>query len=345
MSAISGPSLLFAPNAGAGIGGGHVLRCLSLATALAREGVEITFAAPDPAPRLVERFAETAVDVSVAPDFETVLWEAEALRPDAVVLDHYGWGAAEEAQLAPFSRCVMVLDDLADRAHVCDLLLDPGHGRLEDDYAGRVPPYARLLLGPDYALLRPAFAARRESAFAPVRAEVERVFVSFGLSDVDRIAARAVVLIQRIFPKAQLDVALAVDALSLPELRARAEGDPSLHLHVDARDVAGLIAAADVAVGAGGSATWERCCLGAPTLAVVVAENQRALIDALDHVGALIGCALDGPDFETRFSGALTELQAPTKRARLRETSRGLCDGRGAERAAAALLSVLDHQG
>lgn len=345
MSATSRPSILFAPNAGSGVGGGHVLRCLSLATALARDGAEIAFAAPHPAPHLVDRFAETTVEVRLAPDFETVLREAEARRPDAVVLDHYGLGAAEEARVAPFTRCVTVLDDLADRAHACDLLLDPGYGRMPDDYAGRLSPRARLLLGPDYALLRPAFASRRAAAFTPVRAQVERVFVSFGLSDVDGIAARAVGLIRRVLPDAALDVALAGDARSLPELRARAEGDLALHLHVDARDVASLMAASDLAVGAGGSATWERCCLGVPTLAVVVAENQRGLIAALDRLGALVGGALDDPDFDEAFSDALERLHDPVLRGRLRETSSGLCDGRGAERAAAALFSVLDQQG
>lgn len=337
--------ILLAPNAGPAVGGGHVLRCLSLATALARKGVEIVVAAPEPAPRLVERFAEIPVKILLAPDFSAVVQAAEALRPDAVVLDHYGWGAAEEAELAPSSRCVMVLDDLADRPHGCDLLLDPGYGRKRSDYAGRLRPQARLLLGPEYALLRPAFAARRAAAFAPVRAQVERVFVSFGLSDVEGVAARAVALIRRVLPGAQLDVALAADAFSLPELRVGADKDSALHLHVDEREVAALIAAADLAVGAGGSATWERCCLGAPTVAVVVAENQRGLIEALDGVGALVGCALGAGDFDNAFEAALRRVREPSFRAQLRDASRELCDGRGAERAAAALFSVLDEQG
>lgn len=338
------PTLLFLPNAGASVGGGHVLRCLALARALRLRGARCVFATPGPGRRLVERFG--------GPDIEAVTAEADAwlaiaadLRPAAVIVDHYGVGAEMEAALRAPRRPVLVLDDLADRPHACDLLLDPGYGRGPDAYRDLVPREASLLLGPDYALLRPEFSARRAAAFAPVGQAVARVFVSFGLSDVGGIAARAVDLLRRAAPDVRLDVALASSAESLPPLTRRAADDSRLHLHVDATEVAPLLAEADIAIGAGGSTTWERACLGAPALAVAVAENQRGLLAALGRAGALLACDLSDPDFAARFAAAFTRLQDPGLRARFRETSRALCDGLGAERAVAALWSVLDGQG
>lgn len=336
--------MLLAPNAGTGVGGGHVMRCLSLATALSWAGARCVFALSPAGEAIAERFAGPRPEQRQAADFGAVVQAAAELRPLAVVLDHYGWGAAEEERLRPFATRLMALDDLADRPHDVDLLLDSSHGRGADAYAGKLPAAARLLLGPDYALLRPAFAERRAAAFAPVRPRVERVFVSFGLSDVEEIAGRGVGLLRRAAPLAHLDVALASDAGSLPGLRRRAERDPALRVHVDATDIAQLIAPCDLAVGGGGSATWERCCLGAPTLSVVVADNQRVLIGNLDHEGALLSCDLQAPAFDAAFLEAFARLQDPALRARLRETSRGLCDGAGAARAADALLSSAQGQ-
>lgn len=337
-------TVLFLPNAGPGVGGGHVLRCLSLARALRVRGLRCAFATPSAGVSLVERFGEGLFDAISA---ETTEDAAEACRPAeicAVVVDHYGRGAREEKAFAGRQRAVMVLDDLADRRHVCDVLLDPGYGRVHADYAGKVSRGARLLLGPDYALLRPEFDTRRAVAFTPVRDEVGRVFVSFGLSDVEGVTARAVSTVRQTLPDVRIDVALASDARSLPELRARAAHDPLLTLHVDVLDVASLLEGADIAVGAGGSATWERACVGIPTLAVVVADNQRSLIGNLDDAGVVLGCDVVRPSFEAQFPAALARLRSPALRQTLRERSRVLCDGKGAERAADALLSVLEQK-
>ena len=165
--------------------------------------------------------------------------------------------------------------------------------------------------------------------------------MSFGLSDVGRVAERAVGLIRARAPTLALDVVLGADAASLPGLKARARTDPALALHVDTADVAALMARADAAVGAGGSGVWERCAGGLPSLAVIVADNQRPLVGALAARGATLACDLLGPDFDSRFAEAFDALYDASVRDGLAAKAHALCDGRGAARVAQALLAMI----
>ena len=113
----------------------------------------------------------------------------------------------------------------------------------------------------------------------------------------------------------------------------------------DATDVAGLMRAADAAVGAGGASTWERCALGLPTLAVVVAENQRAMISAMAGEGRLLAADIHAPGFEEALRTGFEALQRSEVRARLSKAARALCDGRGASRVAEAVMRRLSGAG
>ena len=335
--------VLFAPAAGPEIGGGHVMRDLALAEALQARDIRCGFAVPPWGERLLHRFADPPPSVhplSRSGEPNAIAAALNALQPNLLVQDDYSLSAANASGLARPGLRIAVIDDLADRAYACDLLVDPGFGREATDYAGRTPQGCEVLAGPRYALLRPAFAGLAAHPPPPIEAEVRRVFVSFGLSDVEAVTARAVEELRRCAPHARFDVALASDAPSLGRLRAIAEADPGLVLHPDARDVAGLMRAADVAVGAGGSATWERCALGLPTLAVIVADNQREAILRMAQAGVLLGLDMAEAEFGQRLAAAFARLCEPEVRQTLRQASRGLCDGQGAARVAEALIRL-----
>jgi UDP-2,4-diacetamido-2,4,6-trideoxy-beta-L-altropyranose hydrolase len=234
---------------------------------------------------------------------------------------------------------VLVLDDLADRPIGADVIVDSGPARTVEDYDGLVPHEARLLLGPNFAPVRPEFAALRETALAWRGEPVQRILVSLGLTDVDGVTAR---LIERLRPRvgdSGLDIVLGANAPSLPGLSKVARRDPRLTLHVDTPHMARLTAEADIAVGAAGSSTWERCTLGLPTLMVVLADNQRGAADALAARGAALVVDISASDFEPRFDRALTRLMIDADlRRSLAATSAEICDGQGAGRAATAFL-------
>jgi len=320
------------------------MRCLTLAKVLSGRGATCEFVVGGCGATLLETFGEGRFARHCYSDGETqpaIAALTGAQHYDALVLDDYHLAADAHRQIAGRVHAVVVIDDLADRPHDADLLIDPGHGRAARDYDGLAPDRCTRLVGPGFALVGPAFGAARDAALArPVAATPRRLFMSFGLSDVGGIAARAVGLVRAAGLGLDVEIALASGAASAPGLQALAATDRRLHPHLDARDVAALMASADMAIGAGGASTWERCTLGLPTLAVIVADNQRAMIEAMAADGALLAVDRTAADFEAQFSAALLRLVREDVRAALRARSAALCDGRGAERIADAILAL-----
>ncbi len=311
-----------------GSGGGHVVRCLALAHALEARGASCAFVVEPLGAEVLRRLGWTG-EVAVADAEAARLAAIHALAPDAAVVDDYRLDASFESMLF---RIAMVIDDLADRPHACDLLLDSGYGRTADDYEA-LAPGARLLLGPDYAMLRAGFA----SPARPVLDEVRRVFVCFGLSDPGGVAARAVHLLRPLAPDAVFDVALGSDAPSIAALAAI--GDPGVRLHLDA-DVAPLMYAADLGVGAGGGMVWERRAASLPQLVVTLADNQRPSAERLAKDGVIALVDILDPDFDAKLCERFERLLYAAERRGQINRQGADCDGRGAERAAEALLSL-----
>ena len=335
------PRILFIANAGPAVGGGHVMRSLSLARALGEHGAECVFLAPPVVAGILDAFAPDMSREEVASIAAADLPAAVAgLTFDAIVFDHYGLGRVDH-QIIAQGRPTLVIDDLADRPLAADIVLDSGPARTEADYAS-LAEGARLLLGPRYAPLRPEFAALREAAIARRGGPVERVLVALGLTDVGGITSRVLDRLRQRNGHLAFDVVLGADAPSLPGLTRVAAHDPRVTLHVDAQDMARLTLEADVAFGAGGSTTWERCTLGLPSVIVVLAENQRPAARALAERDAAMVVDAADEDFAGAFDRAAVRLLSDTAtRTRLTAASLELCDGLGAQRAAEALLEVI----
>ena len=340
------PSILFLADAGPTVGGGHVMRSLTLAQALAAEGATCVFLATPAAQAVLEAFGGEIARIDIDPPSLAVLVEVAADHAqafDAVVLDHYGLSAPEHRAIAG-GRPTLVIDDLANRPLAADLVLDSGPARRATDYDGLIPPHAELLLGPNHAPVRPAFGALRKAALArrATAPKVGRILVSLGLTDVGAITGRVVDLMLPLTGQSILDVVLGSGAPSLPALRALATREPHLVLHVDSQEMPRLTLDADLAVGAGGSTSWERCVLALPTLLLMLADNQREASQALAGADAVLALDVAAPDFETAFAADLARLlEEPLLRDRLSTASAAVCDGRGAARVADRFLALL----
>jgi UDP-2,4-diacetamido-2,4,6-trideoxy-beta-L-altropyranose hydrolase len=315
------------------------MRSLTLASEAARRGLKPVFAAPPEVASVLDRFDAAGCD-------RTPLAGAAlaGVEVSAVVIDHFGLSAADHRAIA-CGRPTLVIDDLADRPLAADLVLDPSPERRPEDYAGKIDPDTRLLVGPAYALVRPAFADLRAEALARRArppSDPAKIVLSMGLTDVGGISGRLVARLQPRLRDARLTVVLGSSAPSLEAVRRLAERDRRIEIRVDVRDMARLTAEADLVVGAGGSSTWERATLGAPTLLVVLADNQAPSALALEALGAVERADARATDFEAAFDRAFTGLLAsPDRRARLSRVSAGLCDGLGAGRAADALQGLI----
>lgn len=334
---MTGPRILFVVDAGPAIGGGHVMRSLTLARAFEARGAAFAFVGPPALAGFLDAFAPDAPRIAAEDLAAATVREAF----DGVVFDHYGLSAPDHRAMAQ-DRPALVVDDLANRPLGADILVDAGLGRTAADYLGRVPENCRLLLGPDYAAVRPEFAALRDPALAWRGEPVQRVLIAMGLTDVGGITGR---VLERVRPRLNdvgIDIVLGAGAPSLAGLAKIARRDTRLLLHVDTPHMARLTAEADIGIGAPGSSTWERCVVGLPSILVILAENQRPNAQAMADREAALVLELAAPDFDESLDRAIWRLMRDADlRRSLARRSAEMCDGLGAGRVAEAFLEQL----
>jgi UDP-2,4-diacetamido-2,4,6-trideoxy-beta-L-altropyranose hydrolase len=339
------PLAVFRCDGSAAIGGGHVRRCLTLADALGEAGWARAFAVGAETLAVIPGLAEAVDQVAVlegpVDDEPAQIAEAFGGTWDLLVVDHYRRDARFEAGCRPWAERILVIDDLADRRHDADFLLDQTLGRKPADYAARVPPRCRVLTGSRYALIRPAFAARRRAALA--RREqarpVSRILVAVGATDADNVTGIVLQGICESGLSVEVDVVLGAGAQHRAAVATLAAAMPQrTRVHVDCEHMTELMAVADIAVGAGGTTSWERCCLGLPSVVIITAENQALIAERLAAAGA---CALIGRHRDVMpamVAGRVTALANDAGRRRaMARAAAAICDGRGAGRVARVL--------
>lgn len=270
--------VVFRADASTTVGSGHVMRCLTLADALRAGGATCEFVMTEGHGDLIDVVAGTrgyavhplhaGAGGGQAADLTAEVSCAGA-TPDWLVVDQYGLDHTWERRMRQVTQRLMVIDDLANRRHVCDLLLDQNLHDSPSPYEGIVEPGCVTLLGPTYALLRPEFQEARRTLSRDDR-PARRLLVSFGGSD--PTGETIEVLRQLIAQPVALHVDVVIGAAMADRavVEELADALPDTTVHVQVSTMARLMAAADLCVGAGGSTMWERCCLGLPTLMVAI---------------------------------------------------------------------------
>lgn len=331
------------------IGAGHVMRCLSLAGELRSQGSVITFVCQESAGDccdLIEEKGFRVFRLSGCADWQDdsrqtlEALQTHAVRPDCLVVDHYGLESRWERNLRGAVRSVAVIDDLADRPHECELLLDQNYyDDLDRRYDGLVPRGARRLLGPHFALLRPEFVRAPSDTGPPA---VDRLFVSVGAHDPFGLCEKAVAAVRLVgHDSLGAEIVAGADAQLRERLRDAVSDLSGVRVHGFVHEMSSLMARCSMAFGAGGSSTWERCALGIPALVTVVADNQRRMSQDLARAGIIV---LLGEAREL----TVTELAAAIARClsdrslleSLRLKSRALVDGGGSRRVAEEVLGI-----
>jgi UDP-2,4-diacetamido-2,4,6-trideoxy-beta-L-altropyranose hydrolase len=325
------------------------MRCLTLADALTRCGWTCSFACNQEAPRTVPALRDSGHVVNELLPEEAcdpaAVRRTNGAGVDLLVIDSYGLDATYESGCRPWARRILVIDDLADRPHDADLLLDQTLGRSESAYRKLVPERCSLLLGTPYALLRPQFAKAREHVLQNRRNRrgVGRILISLGATDPDNVTGKVVAAIASQDRAVKVNVIVGASSAHVVPLERLVKSLPTgstmtVNPSVDA--MIDLVGNADLAIGAGGVSAWERCCLGLPSLLLVLADNQKDNVQALVNAGAACGVTADGNDLDCAgVAVALETIQQDADRlAEMSSAAARVCDGRGAERVVEALL-------
>jgi UDP-2,4-diacetamido-2,4,6-trideoxy-beta-L-altropyranose hydrolase len=349
--------IVFRVDSSAQMGSGHLMRCLTLANALRRRGAVIFFVSRLHKGNLIEKLEmegycvhklsmsldtsdylkdyETWLGASLAQDIDETLNVLGDECFDWLIVDHYSLGKTWEQAVRVVTDKIMVIDDLADREHDCDILLDQNYFGLgtERRYVSWISASTRTLLGPHFALLQPEYAKLHLSVM-PTDGVVRRILVFFGNSDSNNQTNKVLkALSSPELSHILVDVVVGSNHPAPLALEQQAAMRREVFLHYDCPTLAELMMQSDFVIGAGGATTWERMCLGKPSLVISIADNQRELSQhlALDGYHVLLENT-EGITSETWLQAITRLIKAPSDIEKMAKKSSQLVDGLGLNR-------------
>lgn len=300
------------------IGTGHVIRCLTLANVLKKNGINCEFICREHKGNLIQYIKNQGFNVyklltpeksegnkknsiSTHASWLGVSQEQDArncepilrqIRPYWLVVDHYALDENWEKMIRPYCKKIMVIDDLADRKHDCDLLLDQNISADQEKYQLLTPKNCQIFTGPKFALLRPEFEKwRKYSINRRKEGKIKKILITFGGVDNENFTCKILeILYQSHLPKTiEITVVMGETAPHLNKVKELVKKIVNpIQVLVDINNMAEVMANSDLAIGAAGSTSWERCCLGLPSLVMILAENQKNSAVALTTAGHAI---------------------------------------------------------
>lgn len=360
---------VFRVDASVEMGLGHLTRCLTLANALAGGGMRSCFLMRSHAAGLVQMVEKAGHAVRLLPDpvrpasetgndaLQHAHWLPTTRQQDAeqtcsalvsigsaewLIVDHYALDARWERACRREGLRILAIDDLADRDHDCEMLLDQNLVLgMETRYRDRVSAACVQLLGPSYALLRPEFAAQRR-LLAQRDGRIDRILICFGGSDPTNETAKALKAIGSLsVPQPAVDVVVGLTNPNAASVELLCATMANTELYRGANNIAELMRRADLSIGAGGVMSWERCCLGLPTIAVHIAVNQVGALTALAAVGALDHLGDSASVTVEQIAAVLAALIASPAQVRaMAEVAIALVDGAGTDQVVARMHSL-----
>lgn len=363
---LSGKHVVFRAEGSNQIGAGHLARSLTLANHLRRGGARVTFVCRErdggldylvseqqfEAIRLPRSTNHQQASPGSEPDWLGASWQDDAdetrrvlnamdSRPDWLVVDSYGIDARWELALKGSSAWMLAIDDLANRDHDCDMLLDQNLvAGFRSRYRERASNVRRLLLGPRFALVGAEYAELGDrDSDRPGR--VRRVLVYFGAGDANNLLGRVLAILNDVpDPELRIDAVVSPSSPFLSRVSEQAEADERVTLHKGLPSLAPLMAEADLAIGAGGATTWERLCMGLPSAVVTLADNQRPIAEHLDSLGLAVWLGDEGELEDEDLRSRIHELLHAEVDAELPRRCASIVDGRGVRRVSRAMAEI-----
>lgn len=308
---------LFSVEASLEIGTGHAMRCMVLADLLANIGWECSFISSQKSYDLISKLGRFT---RIEPE---EFWN-NPIQHELLIFDNYSLDEFYENHFRKYAEKILVIDDLANRKHNCDFLLDQNLGTKVEDYKNLVNSNCKILSGTHYCLLRPEFAQLRQTALEK-RSQtkiIKKILVNFGGSDINNHSENALREIEKSDFCGEVEVVLGFNALHLEKIQNFAKNSKNkITIHAQA-DMAQLIFEADMAIAAGGTSAWERCCLGLPTYIVKIADNQEKIFKELGSAD----------NFNKFYLKLLDNYQAQVKKIA------NYVDGKGASRVISSII-------
>jgi len=346
-----------------------VMRCLTLAEALQKSGAKVQFVCREHDGNLCDLIERKGFSVRLLAiqtgrvdkedhplahtEWLGAGWRQDAeqtldfirllgAKPEWLIVDHYAIDQRWHKKLRSYVKNIFVIDDLADRPLDCDMLLDQNLGRESGDYSGLVPDAATIYTGPRYALLRAEFAALREySLRRRVAPRLNHLLISMGGVDLDNTTGRVLETLKEcVLPEdCKITVVMGPHAPWLEQVRVLSGQMPwQTEVLQNVDNMSQLMVDSDLAIGAAGSTSWERCCLGLPAIIFVLADNQKDIAMSLLEQAAVK--SVNSSQIESLLSVIFSQLiEDATLLGRMSKNAADITDGKGAQKIALSMLA------
>ncbi len=363
--------IIFRTDSSIDIGTGHVMRCLALADEFASKGAKCEFICRNHTGNVIELIrskgyfchilqVEDVKNINeLFPDLDKVEpahlnWLGSSQINDAkscvrilsskvtdlLILDHYSIDFRWEREVSKYVGKLMVIDDLADRKHSCDLLLDQSFGRNYEEYMPLVPYRTKLLCGSQYALLRPEFSLIREySINRRINPKLQELLINLGGVDKDNITGKVLQALDKsnLPNNCKINIVMGMSSPWVENIRKQAQKmSKRSKVYVGVDNMAELMAKCDLAIGAAGSTSWERCCLGLPSIALEIAKNQTFILSKLHEIGAISKISFSENQFDNDLNKLIDRYKNPIELIKTSKIAANITDGLGTKR-------VVDH--
>tara|TARA_B100000989_G_scaffold50276_1_gene33235 strand:+ start:12944 stop:14026 length:1083 start_codon:yes stop_codon:yes gene_type:complete len=345
--------ILFRTDSSAKIGTGHVTRCLSLAFALKAHGHDCKFICQDLKGNSINKIKKNGFEVimlkikkyekiSVLKKYLDLNWKIDSQyvieklhkhKFDWVIIDHYLLSYQWEKKIRPFAKKIMVIDDFVKRKHYCDLLLNQSYGIKKQLYKNSVPKHCKLLLGSKYALVNQNFLKARLKLKSR-NTDVKRALIYFGSGSHTTKYIKTILKIfnENFYRKIFLDIVVDKNFKKSKEIAESLKRRRNSCIHYDLPDLSGLMMKADFSIGTAGSTTWERCCLGLPTILINSSLNQKLNSKAMELTKAAI-VLKPNKNLENNIREFSFLLCTNSKiYLKISKKAYSICDGNGIER-------------
>ena len=324
------------------IGYGHFMRCMALADTL-QKNFEINFITRSLEGSLISdiqkkgfgifRFYSNSEKINEKNDAQKTisLIKKHSGSKNILIVDNYQLSKKWETDVKPFVHKLIVIDDLSNRSHNCDLLIDQNlHTKVNGLYKGLIPSNCVKLIGPKFSMIRKEFRMMRKSV-KPRTFPIKKILVSFGGSDIENQTLVALNSIKKMNGKINVDVVVGKANKCKKTLKIFCNKNKHFTYHEQIDNIADLMLSSDLSIGSSGSTTWERCCLGLPAIVSISSNDQRDIANSLSRKKCIINLGDVKKLKESSYINVITNLKKNDLR-NMSKNSMSLVDGNGTQR-------------
>ena len=335
-------------DSGSDVGLGHVMRCFALAEVIKNMNFNVYFISKGIEGNVIKNVENYGYKVfridSKAIKSSKSHWKMDAVKTTKIIqrfkneknlllVDNYELSNMWETWLKLVVDKIIVIDDFLNRSHNCDLFIDQNLHTGKIDRNKKYSKNCKKLLGPKYALLRNEFAENRKNV-KNRSGKINRILISFGGSDEKNQTLISLKAIKKLAEeKINVDVIVGEPNKNKTKIKKICSSMENLTYYQQPKNIAKIMKRADLAIGAGGIITWEKCCLGLPSIVSIVSKNQEDAVNAVSKKGCLINLGRAERLTSQDYLSAITNLNSK-KLIQMQKKCMKLVDGKGAERVA-----------